>query len=606
MRFFVIVVLFLLAVAGSSFLAKVGWRDSVEAELARRARAALESEGYGDVVVAFDHHDGRLSGTVDRSEEVAEVLRLLGESVPEARWPEVGSVELGIRPTLPPRLRVARAEGSDEARIEGALSLDGDAGRALLGSRLRAVPGIGRVDNAVELDPMVLSFPKMAEFASLAGSLLGHPGASEIALAEGRLSIVGQVPNEGLKSGLLDLAAAIGTEELSDRIEIVAPASFERFAEAKVTRNRFGVTLFATLPDEAAVAAMKEALSSGGVEPAPASRIEAADDCGPARWQEHFRPLLAGLLAELSGEFTADFSAERVRISGAASDAEARQRLLDRLEPLRTGDGAPGIAADISLRSEDLAAAVSLTSVYKDGLLSLTGTLPERSVASLIEAKVKEALPELLVKIEIEGGNEGGDPDWTGGLPEFFAEALPRVSSASFVFRKGELELEGRTLSLSDRQLIQNLAVNTLPTSYRILNRLLHADQPFPKPPLLPEDRTRLAETLKALPVYFDKGAGTLGEEGRAKVASIADEVKSAGDGIGLLLTGFADNIGNRESNERLARSRAESVRAELVRLGHEESKLSLDGVVEDVSRLPRSERGKSRRVEISLAPAAP
>ncbi len=604
MRFLAIFLLFLFAVAGSAFVAQVGLRGSVEEELGRKSLELLSGAGFGGVTVAFDHLDGSLSGTVDRPEDVATVVRLLREGVPTAYWPEPEATRIGIRPTLPPRLTVSREEDSDRVRVEGALALAEDAGRSLLGSRLHALPDVAGVDNEAKLDAMVRPFPKMAEFASLASGILAHPGAAEVVLLEGKLAVSGTVPNEGLKKGLLDLAAQIGAESLDDGIRVKPPQTFTRVAELRLTRNRFGVVLGGVLPSEADRVALLELFRAADAKLLVTDRIEVSDTCAPAAWQERLAEAIPALLAGLGGEMTAEFGETQIRVSGTATDDKARQTFLDRLVPLRTGPPAFELVADIATEGGSRESAVSLTAVYEGGLLVLSGKVSDPGFATALEAKLKGPLPDTIIKNELETVPATPGDAWTAGLAEFFAETLPRLSAGKFVFQDGVLDLEGRTVSLPDRQVVQNLAVNLLPPAFKIQNRLLHADQPFPKPTLLPEARIKLAETLKALPIYFDKNSDALQEEGKAKVASVAEAVKAAAAEIDLVVTGFADNVGNAASNERLSLRRAAAVRAELVRLGLPEAAISVVSEGEDVSDVPSSERWKSRRVEVSPKPA--
>jgi outer membrane protein OmpA-like peptidoglycan-associated protein len=292
-------------------------------------------------------------------------------------------------------------------------------------------------------------------------------------------------------------------------------------------------------------------------------------------------------------------------VNGTSIDAAGRQALLDQLEPFRVAQppfemvleigeaGAPG-GTD----------AAELSAVYEGGLLILSGRLSDPAIGAAIQKALSGRLPDVSVKSEIVGG--AGEADWFARLPEFFAEVLPRVSVAKFLLREGVLDLEGRTVALPDRQIIQNLAINTVPDSIRVHNRLLHADQPFPKPDLLPEDRTRLGEALKSFAIYFDKASEILKDEEKSKVGSIHEAVKAAGSDVELVVTGYSDNIGNSASNEELSLRRAGNVRAELVRLGLPEASLTLASVEEDVSDMPRSERWKARRVEVSLKPVKP
>ena len=589
MRFLVIVVLFCLAVAGSAFLAKVGLRGNVEAELESQAIAALQEAGYAGVKVEFDHLNGNVSGHVDRPEEVAKVFSVLGAKVPTAYWPAPEASKLEVRPTLTPRLRVVRESGSDSAKIEGALSAGEESARSLLAARIRSLPGIGVVDNAVTLDPMYLPFPKMAEFASLVSGMLAHPGPVEIALEEGVLKLAGTLPNDGLKAGLVDLAAQLGVDRVEDQVEVKVPDTFLRVSELRVTEGIDRADL---------VTALREAGSAGGV----VDRIESDPTCAAAPWQGRLAQLLPALLRGLRGEMTAEFNATRIRVTGSAADAAAHKAVLEQLEPFRVAVPPYELIIEIDEPSSSAAASLELSAVYEGGLLILAGRLSDPSIATAIQKALEKTLPEVSVKNEIAGG--AGAVDWLERLPAFFAEVLPRVSIAKFTLREGVLDLEGRTIALPDRQIIHNLAVNTLPGSIRVHNRLLHADQPFPKPALLPEDRTRLAEALKPFAIYFDKASDLLKDEEKAKITSIHEAIQAAGSDVELVVTGFSDNVGNLASNEALSLRRAGNVRSELVRLGLAEASLSLGSAEEDVSDVPRSEKWKARRVEVSLKPA--
>lgn len=603
MRFLVIVVLFCLTVAGAAFLAKVVLRGSVEAELESMACEALGRAGYTDVKVAFDHLDGHLSGYVDEQEEVAKVISLLAASVPAAHWPDPGSSGLAVRPTRPPRILVARGPSRDRVKIEGILSDRDEAARTLLGGRIHAIPGIAAVDNALGLDPSVLPFGKMAEFASLVTSLFSLPGEAEVALEGGSLRVVGNVPNDGLKSGLIDLARQLEAGRIVDEIAVKAPDILRRPSELRLTRNRFGISLSGVFPADADRTPLMEGLRHGGVEGSIVDRIESDPTCAAASWQGHLPQLLPILLKSLSGEMTAEFSASRIRVSGTAVDGKAREAVLVQLEPFR-GAIPP---YDLLLEIEEAGAitgggAPELSAVYEGGLVTLSGRLSDPAIGKAIEAALEKRLPEVRVKNEIVGGGGGGD--WCARFPEFFAEVLPRVLSAKFRLREGVLELEGRTVALPDRQIIQNLAVNTVPGTIRVHNLLRHADQPFPKPALQPVDLVRLAETLKPLAIYFDKSSDLLKVDESGKVASLYDAIKAFGSGVEFVVTGYSDHVGSSSGNEELSLRRAERVRAELVRLGLPEALFHLASFEEDVSGLPRSEQWRARRVEVSPKPA--
>ncbi len=606
MRFLAILLLFCFAVVGATLLAKVSLRGEVEAELERKVLEVLAEAGFDGVEASFDHLDGRLGGTVDRPGDAARVLALLQEQVPAAYWPE-GEAGIGVRPTLPPEIRVSRAEGDGTVRIEGRLAAREDSGRSLLGARLRALANVATVENSIRLDPMVLAFPTMAEFASLASELLSHSETAELRLEEGELAFSGTVPNEGLKRALLDLAERTGATAVDDGVAVKPPASFARWSELKVTRNRFGVTLRGVLPSEADRKALRELFADVVEGPLATDHLAVADDCGRAFWQDRIAEIVPAMMAGLQGEMTAEFTRARARVSGVAEDEAVRQALLDRFASLKEeGGGAWELVADLSTPASGSAvSAAALSAVYGGGLLVLAGSVPDAAFAGALEERLERVLPDLSVKNELETVEAGPDDAWTARLVGFFAEALPRLEEGRIEIKGGEVDLEGRTLALPDRQAVENMAVNAFPTGFRIRNRLVHSSQAFPKPALLPEERTRLAEALKALPVYFDKSSEVLKAEERDKVGTIAELLEGVLGPLELLVTGVSDNIGNSESNKRLSLRRADAVRLELVRLGIPESAFTVEAEEEDVSRVARSEQWKSRRVEVSLKPAA-
>ncbi len=604
MRFLVITLLFGLAVAGSAFYAKVGLRGSVEEELKFLAEEVLKKEGYDGVEVVFDHLNGSLSGSVDQPADIPVVLALLASQVPGAHWDPKAGESLTIRPTLPPRIRVVRAASGQGVKVEGTLSSLDEAGREMLGTRLQSVPGVSQVDNAITFDPMILSFPEMAEFVSLTSGLLAHGGAVDVTLAEGVLRPAGEVPNDGLKESLLQIAGRMEGISVDDAIVVKPVVVYTRDAELKVTRNRFGVTLTGVLSAAADREKVESIVREAGISGGLSNRIEVSAECGPAAWQDRLADLLPPLLSQSQGEMTVEFGRTRVRLSGTVGTAETRDGLVARFAPLGQGEGSVKIESNLLVSTGSASESqVRLTATLTEDLLVLAGELPESDWVAELESRIKESKPKLSIKNELKRVESGPGDAWTRGLADFFAEALPRLGIAELQWGKGELRLEGRTVELPDRQILQNLAVNLLPQDYKVHNLLLHADQPFPKPALLPEQRTKLAEILKSNPIYFDKASDVLRDDDRSKVTAIFNAIKESGAEVALEITGFADNVGNADRNEELSLSRAGNVKAELVRLGLGEAQLGLATKTVDVSNVSRSELWKARRVEVSLKP---
>jgi len=606
MRFLVIIILFIFAVIASTVLAKVALRGNLEAEMQARAHTVLSGAGYSGVEVKFDHLHAEVGGYLENPDDKAKVLALLRETLPAAYWPEADATAITIRPTLPPRVVVTRA-GNDEAKIEGVLALSDEEGRNLLASRLHALPGISEVRNEITFDPRQLPFAKMAEFASLASGLLAHSKVAEVSFQNGKLKIEGTVPNDGIRASLLDLASEIAAEERTDLVVVEVPDTFRRTAEFKLTRNRFGITLQGTLPNEADKTALLAALKSLSPAPSISDRLTVATDLAPAPWQGVLPVVLPVLLQGLSGEMTAEFSETRIRLHGSSPDESTFRTLKAGLAPLGGLEPAMEIVADLSIAAPaaEPGAGQRLVAVYEGDLLILSGKISDEAIPGRIEAKLSELLPRLSVKNEVETIATAPGHDWTARLPDFFAESLTRVQSGVFRFADNLLAMEGQTLGLPDKQIIQNIAVNTVPASFSVRNDLLHVDTPVPKPPLTPELQETLAAALKESPVYFHIGSEVLKEGGETTLASLVELLKKANADLSLVVTGVSDDKGNVETNRELSLKRAATVVAELERLGLEVSSIETATVVENVSNVPRSQRWKARRVDISLKPAA-
>lgn len=608
MRFVAIILLFCVTVGGSALLAKFWLRDSVETEMEERARVVLGEAGFEGVQIKLDHLTGSLSGYVESPEEIGKVIFILREKLPAAYWPTEAETHLTIRPTLQPWLRVTRISGSDEAKVEGVLSANEEAGRTLLGSRLHAIPGIGKIDNLLTLDPKHLAFPKMVEFASLASGLLAHSDVAEISLRDGVIKITGTVPNDGIKAGLIEIAGQISPADPIDEITVKLPDTFLRVSDLKITRNRFGIVLTGTLPSETDRGALLSTLN--GLTPAPeiTDRLVVSTDCSKAVWQNHLPQILPALLNGLTGEMTAEFTSTQIRLHGTAPDEASVKMIEAGMSPFVAEQPAIEIVTEIANKTKGPADSegIPLRAVYEGGLLVISGALPDTSIVAGITDRLAAVLPTVTIKSEIEVSPASPGGEWRSQLPEFFAEALSRIKSGTFTFSGNHLVMEGRTIALSDRQILQNIAVNTVPATYTIDNQLVHADQPIPKPELLPEVRSQLNASLKQLPAYFDTSSEVLKSEEKVKIASIAEMLKKTGAAFELVVTGFSDSVGNAESNRQLSLRRANAVMEELVRLEISKESMATASVVENVSDRPRSEKWKARRVEVSLKPVTP
>lgn len=604
MRFLLTALLFLTAVVVFTFIAKVVYQGSVEAEWERQAAEVLRHAGFDGVEVSFDHHEAGFSGYVDSDRDIETVREIIAEAIPVARISEAALAGIAIRPTIPPELAVESSEAGRRIVVSGVMGGDGESVRALLGSRLTAA-AIGSIDNRITLDAKRLPLATAAEFAATAVELVRHSSDAEISLRENRVTLRGTVPNDGIKEGLLELAGKIAPPPLRDEISVVDPGSSLRASTLMLTRNRFGVTLSGAKATGAETAdvigILRESFPSLSVN----DRRTAAEDRAPGGWEAHAGTVLPALLDRLAGEMTVEFGENQIRLTGVTASRENREAILAAIQPVLTENRELEVLADLTIETAgDREGPPSyLAASYEEGLLTLEGRVHDDSFVTTLEEELEKLFPDLLVKNALSVDPTAVAAEWPRGLPVFFAEALARVEEGTFRFSNATVRLEGTTREITDKAILQNVAVNTAPPGYRIENELVHPDEPFPTPELLPEARTKLAESLKQFPVYFDINSEIVNAEGQEKLRAVAALLLETGVEVPLLATGFADNVGNAERNRQLSLRRAAAVVASLVALEIPAESITTDSKVENVSGIPRSERWKARRVELSLAP---
>ncbi len=401
----------------------------------------------------------------------------------------------------------------------------------------------------------------------------------------------------------MELAAQITGKAALDKIEVSILKSSLAGGDMKMTRNRFGITLSGVIGDENSRGAILSLVAEAQPSAAVIDRITVSDERSRSAWQDALPQLLPVLLTNLEGEMTAEFTPDRVRVNGSTATVENGDRITAVLGAVAAGPTPLEILNEVSIRSEEEAGdkGIEFTATYDADLLILKGNLEGESTFADIEAKLTGIRSSLSVKNELSVSAVRPGSEWVAKLPDFFAEVVGRTKSGVFAFGRDRVELTGRTIEIADRMILQNITVNTVPSSFLVKNELLHMDEPLPLVPISAEAAAEVNAALKELPVYFESGSSILTEEGRSKIAGVVERLKKANAEYALILTGVSDNIGNAATNKELSLARADSVVKELVKLEIPESVIEVTSEVENVSNLPRSQRWKSRRVDFSL-----
>ena len=605
MKFVFIVILFVVAVAVFTLLAGLGYRTSVEGELRQLAMVELKEAGYDGVDVKFDYLHARVSGEVDSEADKAKVIELLSTKVPTGQFPALADLDLAIRPTLHPEIHVIRAAGGNDVSVSGALAHLDEPAVALIAGRLNSLASIETINNSIKLDPRRFTFPGVAELASLATQLIDKSEEAEVRLTGNVLTITGEVTNDGLKASLLDLAGRIGAGEVVDKLTVAEPVSLRIPSALKVTRNRFGVTVSGTVGSDESKKALIGIFSGMDSPVHLTDKIEVSRLHSAAIWEDFAAGIFPTLLETFSGELTADFTAETVRLSGKVADEAARDAVIASFRDLNTRQPSLELLTEIEILDAPAqeSASVQVLATYEGELLILDGIVPSVSFVEALETRLTGKFPDISIKNELAESEGEVEAAWLANLPEFFDELISRTDTAKVELKGESLLLEGVVKLQSDRQILQNIAINSLPEGTVINNELMTEGDQFPQLALMPEVRTRIAESLKSLPVYFDSGSEIVKESQSEKVDSIVEIITKTGIAPPLLVTGFADNVGNAEYNRALSLRRANGVVQQLEAGGISKDSITVETKGEDVSNVSRSDRWKSRRVEVSLAP---
>ena len=601
MRFVPVSILFAVAVAAFMLIAMFGYQRSLEAEFSEKVRTALDEGGLSGVVVNFDDYRAILSGVVESREEHEAALMIIAKTLPMVIVPSFEASAIAIKPTLPPKIRIERKAGETRLILQGALSPECGFNRDFLASQLSELKSVEDIKNEIKLDPRQLPFLKMPELASLSVNLMRHPGAALIALEDGRLTISGEVPNSGLKAGVMELAGkleAVSVKGLITTPEVVRKRQTSSFS---ITRNRFGITLSGVLAKEEDHRALLKRISLWKGTLPIRSRIEIDSDYETGVWEKDAHEIVPLILRSLKGEWSAEFDSAQIRLKGLVESREDLKYVKTALAIFANSPKNPKVSLDLGVKKAiNENAEVRLFALYEKGTLTFSGNVPSLSFFRQLEADLEGEKVVLVNKLE-ETHATGGQV-WVDRLAELFSEFHRRLKSAEVRIKGNQVRLEGETIGPTGKLVIQNVAFNIFPSEFRIDNRLNEQIQePVPIPKREPEDLSKLKETLGALPIYFGSNRETIENEGREKIGKISSLIKETRSPVRLRVTGFADNLGHSAYNHQLSLRRANSVAALLVDNGIPNDTMTIDFLGEDLSNLSRYERWKARRVEISI-----
>lgn len=602
MRFLLVAILFAVAVAAFTLITTYGYQSSLEAELSQQAKVALNEAGLNGVEVSFQYHTAILSGEVESHNQQEQALKIVAETLPMAIVPRLEQAAIGIKPTHSSVVKIERPAGSDIVKLSGVFSANGESNRELLAGRLAALEQVKTVENTLKLDPRRLPFPNTAALASLSEILIKHPGRTVVACEAEQLTIIGEVTNHGLKAGVMELASLIDGFSINDQVTVSEADKRLKPSHFSFTRNRFGITVSGTLPTKEDRDALLNAIRSADSKLPVKSRVEISGDYIQGVWEENATEILPVVLTLLSDELTAEFTSEGARINGVVTTEEELSKVRKTLEGIISQPNALSILMDVAVKDSTIEGPeIQLLAKFNDGTLTFTGKVPSNAFLRELEKEMGDSEITLVNNMEETSSSDG--ETWVDQLALFFGEFEGRLHSGVVTIKNSKMKLEGKTLDPSASLMLQNVAVNILPGSFTIDNRLRNnEEEALPEPQLAPKEETKLRKSLKELPIYFGSNSEVVNREGKEKVEEIATLIKDAGVPLNLMVTGFADNLGSAEHNRELSLRRANSVMVLMIENGITKDTMTTESVGEDVTNVSRSERWKARRVEIFIA----
>lgn len=181
------------------------------------------------------------------------------------------------------------------------------------------------------------------------------------------------------------------------------------------------------------------------------------------------------------------------------------------------------------------------------------------------------------------------------------AGVAPTQAVKDSVIAAAKAAYPGATVDASRLTLEPGAAVTTIP------NNTTPTATPTPTPSAPAATCATASASVKkitdATKIQFMTGGAALTADSQAALAKIADAVKACAD-VKLLVAGNTDNIGRAATNDALSKSRAEAVKAQLVKLGVNAANITTvgNGSAKPIaSNATEAGRQANRRVDITV-----
>lgn len=201
----------------------------------------------------------------------------------------------------------------------------------------------------------------------------------------------------------------------------------------------------------------------------------------------------------------------------------------------------------------------------------------------------------------------GPDWLWKPGFENWLADFLSAPGSRMISVEGKSIHLKGDATTELSEKWIDGLEAmlprgTTVESEFQFFPSIYHLPGYQRSSAISPEIDAKVSGVLSASNIHFDLGSSVLNDSELPKVQAIANAITDAGSGISYALGGHTDVSGDRETNLRLSRERAQAVSAKLIELGVPADSLEVVafGASQTVgSNETEASRQLSRRVEV-------
>ena len=523
MKILVGLVLFLIALIISTFLAKPIYRDHIQRDLTEKVSAILIE------------HDLDPSGIEVQGHHLTEIGALpAGEAAREELLNDLDGViglyvDLDVESApvlLPPHFRLAE-QADDSVILSGVIRDESERSYLvnLAGTPIKAGGKPRTVIDKLELSNEVAAIEPREKLSALTPALFTTAEKAYVNWSPSELEIGGMIDSEGDQEPLVRIAGGLAVEEVAFANKLqVEPY---RDLDFGLERKDGVIVVRGLLPNRQTQTSLLNLVKAQAKDTQVIDKTTLAVRSKDAWWAKNPQSFLPSFLSSTEGPAYVHYFSNRFVAKGTfpnKSDYSVAQKRIAKL-PKKIKREAK---LDFLTNPEPAVAVVPVTPAVIPGAPTLPGT-PAEPVAQPEEAK---------------------EPAMAVAVVEPATPALPAGD---------------------------------------------------------PAEAAGLVQALKPLAVYFNSSSSYIKTTENKKIEEAARLILASKNVTQeLTVGGYADLRGNAKYNRSLSLQRANAVRDRLIAKGVPASRLTVNHFGEDTSQTSRKNLWKSRRVEISLAPAAP